>query len=86
MLIAQITGIPLLFVRHWIFLFGFECLAGTFILTKQDFSNGLLDAQAFQERFMRWVEETFDIKRGQVIAVDGKTARGSRDSWRRFTW
>jgi hypothetical protein len=42
----------------------------------------LLDAQAFQERFMRWVEETFDSKRGQVIAVDGKTARGSRDSYR----
>jgi len=41
----------------------------------------LLDAQAFQERFMRWVEGTFNIKRGQVIAVDGKTARGSRDSY-----
>ncbi len=42
----------------------------------------LLDAQAFQERFMRWVEGTFNIQRGQVIAVDGKTARGSRDSYR----
>src|SRR5262245_28341924 len=42
----------------------------------------LLDAQAFQERFMRWVEGTFNVKRGQVIAVDGKTARGSRDSYR----
>jgi predicted transposase YbfD/YdcC len=41
----------------------------------------LLDAQAFQERFMRWVEGTFNVKRGQVIAVDGKTARGSRDSY-----
>lgn len=42
----------------------------------------LLDAQAFQERFMRWVEGTFNVQRGQVIAVDGKTARGSRDSYR----
>jgi hypothetical protein len=42
----------------------------------------LLDAQAFQERFIRWLEETFTIKRGQVIALDGKTARGSRDSYR----
>ncbi len=31
---------------------------------------------------MRWVEGTFNIPRGQVIAVDGKTARGSRDSYR----
>src|SRR5260221_3450888 len=42
----------------------------------------LLDAEAFQERFMRWVEATFAVERGQVIAVDGKTARGSRDSYR----
>jgi len=42
----------------------------------------LLDAQAFQERFLHWVEATFAIERGQVIAVDGKTARGSRDSYR----
>jgi hypothetical protein len=31
---------------------------------------------------MRWVEGTFNIGRSQVIAVDGKTARGSRDSYR----
>src|SRR5258708_1260823 len=42
----------------------------------------LLDAEAFQERFMHWVEATFAVERGQVIAVDGKTARGSRDSYR----
>src|SRR5262249_16001188 len=42
----------------------------------------LLDAQVFQARFMDWVEATFAIERGQVIAVDGKTARGSRDSYR----
>lgn len=42
----------------------------------------LLDATAFQERFMKWVEATFRVARGQVIAVDGKTARGSRDSFR----
>jgi predicted transposase YbfD/YdcC len=42
----------------------------------------LLDGQAFQERFLKWVEGTFHIARGQVIAVDGKTARGSRDSHR----
>lgn len=42
----------------------------------------LVDGQAFQERFLGWVEETFSIPRGQVIAVDGKTARGSRDSYR----
>src|SRR5215468_9292481 len=31
----------------------------------------LLDAQVFQERFIRWVEGTFKVERGQVIAVDG---------------
>ena len=41
----------------------------------------LLDAEAFQTRFMRWVEQHFSVRAGQVIAVDGKTARGSRDSF-----
>lgn len=41
----------------------------------------IMDAQAFQERFMKWVEATFSVPRGQVIAVDGKTVRGSRDSF-----
>ena len=39
----------------------------------------LLDGQAFQERFMEWVESVFQITRGQVIAIDGKTLRGSQD-------
>jgi predicted transposase YbfD/YdcC len=41
----------------------------------------LLDAGAFQAGFIKWVEQYFHIKRDQVIAVDGKTARGSRDSF-----
>lgn len=39
----------------------------------------LLDAEAFQERFVRWVEGVFSVTRGQVVSVDGKTARGSQD-------
>ncbi len=39
----------------------------------------LLDARAFQERFARWVEGVFTVKRGQVVALDGKTLRGSQD-------
>jgi predicted transposase YbfD/YdcC len=42
----------------------------------------LLNAHEFQRRFMRWVELHFPITPGQVIAVDGKTARGSRDAFR----
>jgi predicted transposase YbfD/YdcC len=42
----------------------------------------LLNADEFQRRFMRWVELHFTITPGQVIAVDGKTARGSRDEFR----
>jgi predicted transposase YbfD/YdcC len=42
----------------------------------------LLDAAEFQRRFMGWVGSYFSVKQGQVIAVDGKTARGSRDTFR----
>lgn len=42
----------------------------------------LLDASAFQTRFMHWVEQHFHVPRGQVVAVDGKTARGSKDNFR----
>lgn len=38
----------------------------------------LLEARLFQERFMRWVEQTFQVKREQVIAIDGKSVRGSQ--------
>ena len=39
---------------------------------------GQLDAEAFQRYFNRWVKHTFTITEGQVIAIDGKTARGSK--------
>lgn len=41
----------------------------------------LLDAGEFQRRFMRWVDGAFTRASGEVIAVDGKTARGSRDTF-----
>ncbi len=48
----------------------------------------LLDAKAFQDCFMRWVEAVFHIQREQVIALDGKSVRGSQDQtthWTRAT-
>lgn len=36
-----------------------------------------IDSEAFQTRFMRWVEAVFRVTPGQVIALDGKTLRGS---------
>lgn len=39
----------------------------------------MLDAEAFQKRFLRWVEQVFQITKGQVVAIDGKTLRGSHD-------
>lgn len=39
---------------------------------------GLLDARVFQERFIEWVAQTFEVKREQVIAIDGKSVRGSQ--------
>lgn len=38
-----------------------------------------LDAEAFQTRFVHWVEAVFRVTKGQVVAIDGKTAGGSHD-------
>jgi predicted transposase YbfD/YdcC len=37
----------------------------------------LLPAEVFEARFRTWVEQTFRVESGQVIAVDGKTVRGA---------
>lgn len=37
----------------------------------------LLDAEVFQTRFMSWVRCAFQIERDQIIALDGKSVRGS---------
>ena len=39
----------------------------------------MLNAEAFQRSFMRWIERVFTITQGQVIAIDGKTVRRSYD-------
>jgi predicted transposase YbfD/YdcC len=39
-----------------------------------------LDAQAFEARFRAWVAEVFQLTAGQVIALDGKTGRGTCDA------
>jgi predicted transposase YbfD/YdcC len=44
---------------------------------KRVFEN--LDAAAFQQCFMGWVQAVFTRTEGQVIAIDGKTARGTCD-------
>lgn len=38
-----------------------------------------LDNDAFQKRFIQWVEHVFRVTQGQVVAIDGKTLRGSHD-------
>jgi predicted transposase YbfD/YdcC len=39
----------------------------------------VLDAEAFQESFAKWVEAVFRVTEGQVVAIDGKTMRRSHD-------
>lgn len=40
---------------------------------------GMIDGEEFQRSFMRWVEGVFTVTEGQVVAIDGKTARRSHD-------
>jgi hypothetical protein len=40
-----------------------------------------LDAQEFQQSFIRWVSAANVLMRGQVIALDGKCLRGTQDSY-----
>jgi predicted transposase YbfD/YdcC len=39
-----------------------------------------LDQQAFHARFHEWVQAVFSVTEGQVIALDGKVARGTCDA------
>lgn len=38
-----------------------------------------LDGEAFQQAFSRWVQSVFEVSRGEVVAIDGKTVRRSHD-------
>lgn len=40
---------------------------------------GLIDGDEFQRSFVRWVEGVFTVTQGDVVAIDGKTARRSHD-------
>jgi len=40
---------------------------------------GLIDGDEFQRSFVRWVEGVFTVTQGEVVAIDGKTARRSHD-------
>ncbi len=37
----------------------------------------IIDGEVFQRCFIRWIEGVFTVTVGQVIAIDGKTARHS---------
>lgn len=37
----------------------------------------LLPAATFEQRFQQWVETSFRVAHGQIIAIDGKTVRGA---------
>jgi predicted transposase YbfD/YdcC len=39
----------------------------------------LLDAQQFQSCFLSWINELVTVSEGEIIAIDGKTTRGSQN-------
>lgn len=39
----------------------------------------MIDGDAFQRSFVRWVQGVFTVTEGQVVSIDGKTARRSHD-------
>ena len=39
----------------------------------------IIDPEEFQKCFISWVESFQDNKQGEVVALDGKTSRGSKD-------
>ena len=39
-----------------------------------------LDPKQLQDCFLRWINELFDFSGGEIIAIDGKTLRGSYDT------
>lgn len=43
----------------------------------------IIDGESFQRCFMRWIEGVFTVTAGQVVAIDGKTARRSYQQGRK---
>ena len=41
----------------------------------------LLDPEEFQESFHSWVQSIHELTDGQVVAIDGKQLRGSKDGF-----
>jgi predicted transposase YbfD/YdcC len=39
-----------------------------------------LDPRQFQQCFLEWVRSAYELTQGQVVAIDGKLSRGSRDA------
>jgi predicted transposase YbfD/YdcC len=40
-----------------------------------------LDPQAFKERFIEWIQSVAKVTKGEIVAIDGKTLRGSYDTY-----
>jgi predicted transposase YbfD/YdcC len=40
----------------------------------------LLDAAVFEEAFLSWIRAVSSLTKGEVVSIDGKTVRGSRDT------
>ncbi len=42
---------------------------------------GVLDKEAWQAGFMRWMEDIVKTTVGKIVSIDGKCLRGSRESF-----
>ena len=41
----------------------------------------LIDPEEFQESFQSWIESIRELTKGQIVAIDGKQMRGSKDGF-----
>lgn len=90
-IIAIATGAVVCGADNWVEVETFGLSCETWLRQFLELPNGIpshdtfgrvfarLDAEAFRKRFLQWVRDVHTLSKGQVVAIDGKTARRTHD-------